>query len=65
MFPKGCDVGITFAEGTRLRGAAFQEGNADGWDSVDWTEPAEHVVAKPLAVEPRGKLAVTWASLER
>lgn len=65
VFPKGFDLGVTFAKGTRLRVAAFQEGNADGWGPIDWTEPAEHVIAKPLAVEPRGKLAVMWASLKR
>lgn len=65
IFPKGFDLGVAFTKGKTIRVAAFQEGNADGWGPIDWTEPAEHAIAKPFAVEPNGKLAAAWASLKR
>lgn len=65
VFPQGFDLGVVFSKGTTIRIAAFQEGNADGWGPIDWTESARHAIAKPFAVEPNGKLAATWASLKR
>jgi hypothetical protein len=62
--PAGFDIGAIFQPGQTIRVAAFQEGNADGWGPIDWTEPAEHVIGKPFAVEPENKAAVVWGALK-
>ena len=62
--PAGFELGPIFRKGDTIRVAAFQEGNADGWGPIDWTEPAEHVIATPLSVDPAGKLAATWGALK-
>jgi len=62
--PVGFDIGAIFQPGQTIRVAAFQEGNADGWGPIDWTEPAEHVIGKPFPVEPRGKVTLFWGALK-
>ena len=57
------NLGNIFGLEQVIKIAAFQEGSANGWE-VDWTESAEHVIGLPLAVEPGGKLAITWGSLK-
>lgn len=56
-------LGDIFLPDQVIQVAAFQEGSANDWE-VDWTEPGEHIVAAPLAVEPADKLTVVWAALK-
>lgn len=65
VVPQGFQQTKMFQKGQTIRIAAYQEGNADGWGPIDWTEPASHIVGKPAAVEPGGKLPLTWAVLRR
>ncbi len=63
--PAGFDIGAIFQPGSTIRVAAFQEGNAEGWGPIDWTEPAEHVVGRPFAVDLRGKVTTTWGDIKK
>ena len=63
--PAGFELGAIFQPGSTIRVAAFQEGNADGWGPIDWTEPAEHVIGRAFSVEPRGKVTTTWSDFKR
>ncbi|GIX08022.1 MAG: hypothetical protein KatS3mg115_2425 [Candidatus Poribacteria bacterium] len=62
--PEAFDIGELWKPGSVIKVAAFQEGNAEGWGPIDWTEPAEHVIGQALSVSPAGKLAVRWADLK-
>jgi hypothetical protein len=64
VVPAAFDIGAVFQPGSTIRIAAFQEGNADGWGPIDWTEPAEHVIGQLFAVEPRGKATTTWSKIK-
>lgn len=58
------NIGSIFQPEQTIMIAAFQEGSANDWE-CDWTESAEHIIGAPIAVEPAGKLPVTWAILKR
>lgn len=62
--PAAFDIGEAFRPGSTIRVAAFQEGNADGWGPIDWTEPAEHVIGRLFPVELRGKTATAWGEIK-
>ncbi len=63
VVPAAFDIGAVFRPGSTIRIAAFQEGNAEGWGPIDWTEPTEHVIGSVFAVEPRDKATTTWAKI--
>jgi len=63
MFNPLEDIGEIFKVDQTIMIASFQEGSANDWE-VDWTEPAAHIVGKPLAIEPAHKLPVTWGILK-
>jgi hypothetical protein len=63
MFKPLQDIGEIFKVRQTVMIAAFQEGSANNWE-VDWTEPAEHVIGVPAAVEPVGKLTTTWGQIK-
>ena len=64
MFETLQAIGEIFNVGDTIMIAFFQEGSANDWE-CDWTESGEHAVGIPFAVEPVGKLPVTWASLKK
>jgi hypothetical protein len=64
MFIPLQNIGDIFQRDQTVMIASFQEGSANDWE-CDWTESAEHVIGAPIAVEPVGKLAVTWAIVKR
>jgi hypothetical protein len=63
MFDPLDDIGEIFKVDQTIMIASFQEGSANDWE-VDWTEAAEHIVGKPIAVEPVHRLPVTWGILK-
>jgi hypothetical protein len=64
MFNPLDNIGDIFVQEQTVMIASFQEGSANDWE-CDWTESAEHVIGAPIAVEPAGKLPVTWARLKQ
>ena len=63
MFDPLDDIGEVFKVDQTIMIASFQEGSANDWE-VDWTEPAEHIIGKPIVVQPAGKLPVVWGALK-
>jgi hypothetical protein len=63
MFNPLQDLGVIFEMDQKIMVAAFQEGSANDWE-VDWTESAEYVIGTRIAVEPVGKLPVTWSAIK-
>jgi hypothetical protein len=63
MFDPLDNIGEIFKVDQTIMLASFQEGSANDWE-VDWTEPAEHIIGKPIAVQYAGKLPVIWGALK-
>jgi plastocyanin len=63
MFIPKDDIGEIFKPNQPFMVAAFQEGNANGWE-VDWTEPAEHSIVAEVNEPPTLTVDPTAVSLE-